>query len=318
MPGSAEQAHFQILALDGGGAKALFTAHVLARLEQDLRVRLVDAFDLIAGTSAGGIVALGLGAGLAPGDIVSHYEELTQTVFPRARRRPWGRIRQWTSPLYDAASLRTVLTDVLGERRLADSSKRLVIPAWDVGRGSVHVFKTPHHERLRRDWRIPMVDVAMATSAAPTFFPAACVDGHRLVDGGVWANNPSVIAVAEAVSMLGVPLSAIRVLNVGTTEPVSHHPKRRDQGGVLQWARSIAPTLIEAASRGGQGAAEHLVGKENFRRFDARVPGGLYELDSVDADDIAGLAASVSRELSPVYTETFANHHAADFIPLLD
>ena len=64
MPGSAEQARFQILALDGGGAKALFTAHVLARLEQDLRVRLVDAFDLIAGTSAGGIVALGLGAGL--------------------------------------------------------------------------------------------------------------------------------------------------------------------------------------------------------------------------------------------------------------
>jgi patatin-like phospholipase/acyl hydrolase len=318
VPGSAEQARFQILALDGGGAKALFTAHVLDRLEQDLQINLTDAFDLIAGTSAGGIVALGLGAGLAPRDIVSHYEELTQTVFPRARRRPWRRIRQWTSPLYDAESLRAVLTDVLGERRLADSSKRLVIPAWDVGRGSVHVFKTPHHERLRRDWRIPMVDVAMATSAAPTFFPAACVDGHRLVDGGVWANNPSVIAVAEAVSMLGVPLSEIRVLNVGTTEPVSHHPKRRDQGGVMQWAKSIAPTLVEAASRGGQGAAEHLVGKEHFQRFDARVPGGLYELDSVDADDIAGLAASVSRELSPAYTERFAGHRAPEFSPFLD
>jgi len=307
---------FQILALDGGGAKALFTAHVLARLEEDLRVNLTDAFDLIAGTSAGGIVALGLGAGLPPSELVTHYEELVQTVFPRARRRPWRRIRQWTAPLYDAASLRAVLTEVLGARNLADSSKRLVVPAWDVARGSVHVFKTPHHERLKRDWRVPMVDVAMATSAAPTFFPAARVDGHRLVDGGVWANNPSVVAVAEAVSMLGVPLSAIRVLNVGTTESVSHHPKRRDGGGFIQWARSFAPMLVEAASRGGQGTAEHLIGREHFQRFDALVPGGLYELDSVDADDIAGLAASVSRELSPTYTALFDGHRAPDYSPL--
>jgi patatin-like phospholipase/acyl hydrolase len=317
-PGSAEQARFQILALDGGGAKALFTAHVLARLEQDLRVRLVDAFDLIAGTSAGGIVALALGAGLAPRDIVSHYEDLAEAVFPRARRRPWRRIRQCKSPLYDAASLRAVLTDVLGGRKLGDSSKRLVVPAWDVGRGSVHVFKTPHHVRLTRDWSIPMVDIALATSAAPTFFPAARVDGHRLIDGGVWANNPSVIAIAEAVSMLNVPLSAIRVLNVGTTESVSHHPKSRDTGGFIQWARSIGPTLVEASSRGGQGTAEHLVSRKNFRRFDAVVPGGLYQLDSVNADDIAGLAASVSRELSPVYTEIFTGHDAPKFSPLVE
>jgi patatin-like phospholipase/acyl hydrolase len=311
-----EQARFQILALDGGGAKALFTAHVLARLEQDLGVRVTDAFDLIAGTSAGGIVALGLGAGLTSADLATHYEELAQTVFPKARRRPWRRIRQFVSPLYDAAPLRTVLTDVLGDRKLGDSSKRLVVPAWDVGRGLVHVFKTPHHERLRRDWSIPMVDVAMATSAAPTFFPAARVDGHRLIDGGVWANNPSVVAVAEAVSVLGVPLSAIRVLNIGTTESVSHHPKRLDNGGFIQWAKPIGSTLIEASSRGGQGTAEHMVGREDFWRFDALVPGGLYELDSVDAEDITGLAASVSRELSPIYADTFAGHRAPDYSPL--
>lgn len=317
VPESSEQPRFQILALDGGGAKALFTAHVLARLEQDFRVNVADAFDLIAGTSAGGIVALCLGVGLSPSEIVAHYEELAKVVFPRARRRPWRRIRQCTSPLYDAGSLRAVLTDVLGGRKLGDSSKRLVVPAWDVGCGSVHVFKTPHHERLRRDWRIPMVDVAMATSAAPTFFPAAQVDGHRLVDGGVWANNPSVIAVAEAVSMLGAPLPTIRVLNVGTTQSISHHPKRRDKGGFMQWAKCIGPTLVEASSRGGQGTAEHLVGKNNFQRFDALVPGGLYELDSIDADGIAGLAASVSRELSPIYATIFAGHRAPEFSPLI-
>ena len=317
MPDLADQERFQILALDGGGAKALFTAHVLARLEEDLGVSITDAFDLIAGTSAGGIVALGLGAGLTPAELATHFEDLTQTVFPRARRRPWRRIRQLRSPLYDPGSLRTILTEILGTRQLANSSKRLLIPAWDVGRDSVHVFKTPHHARLKRDWRISMVDIAMATSAAPTFFPAARVDGHRLIDGGVWANNPSVIAVAEAVSMLEVPLSALKVLNVGTTESVSHHPKRRDQGGYFQWATTIAPTLVQAASRGGQGTAEHLVGRDNFHRFDALVPGGLYELDSIDADDIAGLAAAVSRELSPTYAEVFAEHHAPDYVPLV-
>ena len=88
VPGSSEQARFQILALDGGGAKALFTAHLLARLERDLGVKVADSFDLIAGTSAGGIVALGLGAGLPPADLVGHFEELAQTVFPRIPPAP--------------------------------------------------------------------------------------------------------------------------------------------------------------------------------------------------------------------------------------
>src|SRR4051794_5599689 len=81
-PAGSRPDRFQILALDGGGAKALFIAHVLARLEQDLGVTIGDSFDLIAGTSAGGIVALGLGAGLRPSEIVSHYEELVEKVFP--------------------------------------------------------------------------------------------------------------------------------------------------------------------------------------------------------------------------------------------
>lgn len=308
---------FQILALDGGGAKALFTAHVLARLEQDLDVRIIDSFDLIAGTSAGGIVALALGAGLTPSEIVGHYEELVAAVFPAERRRLWRRARQLTAPIYDGDALRTALTKVLGGRLLGDSTKRLVIPAWDVQRGAVHIFKTPHHKRLARDWRLSAVDVAMATSAAPLYFPAARVDGHRLIDGGVWANNPSVVAIAEAVSMLDVPLASIRVLNVGTIDQITNHPKRLDRGGLFNWAKPIAPLILNAGSRGGQGIAEHLIGKDAYTRFDARVPGDLYALDSADPGDIAGLAASVSRELSPVYTARFAEHRAAEYTPLI-
>ncbi len=308
---------FQILALDGGGAKALFTAHILARLEQDLGVSVNDSFDLIAGTSAGGIVALALGAGLAPSEITTHFKSLVETVFPSARRRWWHRPRQLTSPIYDADALRTALEGVLGETKLGDSAKRLVIPAWDVQAGTVHIFKTPHHRRLKRDWRLPMVDVALATSAAPVYFPAARVDDHRLIDGGVWANNPSVVSIAEAVSMLDVPLRAIRVLNVGTIDQVTNHPKRLDRGGLLNWAKPIAPLILDAGSRGGQGIAEHLIGKGNYTRFDASVPGELYSLDSAGPEDVAGLAAHVSRNLSPTYSELFASHKATKYTPLI-
>lgn len=308
---------FQILALDGGGAKALFTAQVLARLERDLGVSIKNSFDLIAGTSAGGIIALALGAGLTPAQIVEHYEELVRTVFPAARRRPWRRLRQLTAPIYEGDALMAALMKVLGSRLLGDSTKRLVIPAWDVQRGAVHIFKTPHNERLVRDWRIPMVEVAMATSAAPLYFPAARVDGHRLIDGGIWANNPSAVAIAEAVSMLGVPLASIKVLNVGTIDQLTNHSKRLDRGGLLNWAKPIAPLILEAGSRGAQGIAEHLIGKGAYIRFDARVPGDLYALDFADPQDITGLAAAVSRELSPVYSEQFASHQAAEYTPLV-
>jgi uncharacterized protein len=308
---------FQVLALDGGGAKALFTAHVLARLEADLGIRVTDSFDLIAGTSAGGIIALGLGAGLRPAEIVDSYVDMTARVFPPYCRAWWRYLtsRAW-NPAYSGDVLKATLTEVFGLRLLGDSAKRLVIPSWDVQRGEVHIFKTPHHERLCRDWQVPMVDVAMATTAAPMYFRAAAVDGQRLIDGGIWANNPSVVAIGEAISMLGIELGSIRVLNIGTVDQRTNHSERLDTGGWATWAKTAAPLMITASSRGAQGTAMHLVGKENFARFDALVPGDVFTLDRAKPEALAGLAAGQSRVLSPVYTATFADHVAGPYIPV--
>jgi len=102
----------------------------------------------------------------------------------------------------------------------------LVVPSYNLGENAVYLFKTPHHVRLRRDFRVTMWAVAMATSAAPTYFPAFRLptDHVRLVDGGVWANNPAMVGVTEAVSMFGCALDEIRVLSVGTTTSVA--PRR--------------------------------------------------------------------------------------------
>lgn len=304
---------FQVLSLDGGGAKALFTANVLARFEEDHGTRVVDHFDLIAGTSAGGIVALGLGAGLSPAEIADHYLDLIGKVFPRVRQRL--RLLRATGPAYSGEALREAVTTVLGDRVLGQSTKRLLVPSWNVQSGEVHIFKTPHSPRLTRDWKVKMVDVALATSAAPTYFPAATVDSARLIDGGVFANNPSVLAIAEATSMLGVPLHVIKVLNIGTMDPLTDHADRLDTAGYAGWATAAVPLILTASSAANAGLAKHLLGFDNFVRMNATVPPGAFALDRIDPAKVAGYAATVSRNLSPEYVHKFVDHTAAPYEP---
>ena len=103
-----------------------------------------------------------LGAGLRPVEVVDQFIDLVSKVFPAVRQRKRRALNRLLRPAYDAGALRDVLSDVLGDRVFGESSKRLIIPSWDVHNGEVHVFKTTHHERLRRDWRIRMVDIALA------------------------------------------------------------------------------------------------------------------------------------------------------------
>src|SRR3546814_18339279 len=114
----------------------------------------------------------------------------------------------------------------------------MVVPSWDVQRGGEHVFKTPHHDRLRRDWRTSMVDVANATAAAPLYFPAARVGGLRLIVGGVWANNPPVVATPEATSLLRASIGNVRVLNIGGIRPHGTHGTHLHEACALGWGKT--------------------------------------------------------------------------------
>ncbi len=118
----------------------------------------------------------------------------------------------------------------------AGSSVPLVVPTYNLAENDVYLFKTPHHPRRKRDWRVPMWEVAMATSAAPTFFPAYRLsgDGVRLIDGGVWANNPAMVGLTEAVSLFERRLCDVRVLSVGTTSGAQARPRRLDNAGIVR------------------------------------------------------------------------------------
>lgn len=313
----AERAVFQILSLDGGGIKGLFSAAVLAHVEEDCGVRVRDHFDLITGTSTGGIIALGLGLGLTPREIVQFYCEQGPEIF-RNRMRIRN-LTQWVLRKFPAAPLQQALRACFKDATLAKSTKRLVIPSYNLGEDDLYLFKTPHHARLKRDFKVPMWKVGMATSAAPTYLPAfRQVDHVRLVDGGVWANNPTMVGIVEAVSMLNVPLNEIRVLSLGTSDPVARRPGRLDWGGFLPWAKTAVKVVMRGQSLGAHKQALHLLGKDSSGkdkvvRLDPRVPDGLFEMDCLREQDLMGKAAHESRIFTPTFDEQFKPHIASEY-----
>ncbi len=309
---------FQILALDGGGIRGLFSAAVLAALEEDLKTKVVDHFDLIAGTSTGGIIAVGLGLGMRPREIVEFYLRYGAKIF----RDPFGArsVRQWFRAKHPAGPLAQALREVLSDRLFGQSTKRLVIPTYNLGEDDVYIFRTPHHKDLRRDRRVPAWKVALATAAAPTFF-ASCrdVDGLRLIDGGVWANNPAMVALVEAFGTLEVALERIRMLSIGTYDAVISRPKRLDGGGKLAWAlgSTAVDVLMRAQSIGVNNQSRFLLGKERFVRIDPKVSSGEVVLDEPSkAGELIGRAAHHSRTHMPDIARKFCNHSAAQYEPL--
>lgn len=308
---------FHVLAFDGGGVRGIFTAALLAGLEEDTGLRVVDHFDLVVGTSTGGIIALALGAGLTPREILEFYVAERDAIF--AGSRALTSVRRVFAAKYRPNGLERALKRILGERLLGESRIPLVIPSYNLGENSVYLFKTPHHRRLKRDHRVSMWAVGMATSAAPTYFPAfrLPLDEVRLVDGGVWANNPAMVGVTEAVSMFGQPLEAIRVLSIGTTTSARTRPSRLDNGGLLRWVRgpNVVDVLMAGQSAGAFAQVQHLIGRDNADRLDPPAPPELATLDKCEARDLIGKAAHHSRVFAPRFESVFAAHAAAPYKP---
>ena len=309
---------FQILSLDGGGAKGVFTAAVLAGFEEDLGHSVVDHFDLIVGTSTGGLIALALGAGMEPREIVSFYLREAPNVFPGPGW--WKRLRHVFVSKYGRDGLERAVREALGGAVLGESNIPLVIPAYSLAENDVYIFKTPHHPRLKRDWRVPMWEVAMATTAAPTYFPAYALkgDGVRLIDGGVWASNPAMVGVTEAVSLFECKLEEIRVLSLGTTSSPRARPRKLDDAGLFRWAWGphIVDVLLAGQGAGAFAQVRNLIGKKSALRLDPPILDGALSLDGDDAETLIAKAAHHSRSFRPVFEETFGDHYRQPYTPL--
>ena len=303
----------RILVIDGGGIKGIVPASFLSHVEESLRVPIAAYFDLIVGTSTGGIIALALGLGLSARDILAFYEQRGPEIFygnPRFRA-----CRRWFRAKYDPRPLRSALEDVFGKRTLGESTKRLVIPSLNIDTGEVHVWKTAHDPRFERDYKSHVVDVALSTAAAPTYFPThrlAC--GTPLIDGGTWANNPIAVALVEAIGILKWPADSLRVLSLGcTTKALNIDWGRTHSLGKFGWAEKIADVFMAGQSSGAMGMAQHLIAdRQNIVRISPFV-GDRYEIDSLnEIPSLNGLGASEARKALPSLRPLFLQEPVAE------
>lgn len=237
-----QESPFQALTLTGGGYRGLFTARVLEVLENECGVPVARHFDLLCGTSIGGIVAMAAAFEVPMSKVVRIFMDRGQDIFP-VHDKPSGCKQLWdlwshrSKPRYSSATLRSVVAEIIPiDATLGDACHPLCIPAVNLTEGKPQVFKTRHKIEWRRDWRLNAIDVVMATAAAPTFFELAQIESSRYADGGLFANAPDLIAIHEAEHFFDVPIEAIRLLSVGTTTQkysLSHAHDRRF--GILDW-----------------------------------------------------------------------------------
>ena len=306
----------RILAIDGGGIKGVFPASFLATVEDSIRDNVANYFDLIVGTSTGGIIALGLGLGLSATEILAFYEESGPLIFGGNRRL--RKLRWLRTTKYNSAPLKEALKNRFGAKKLGDSKKRLVIPSLNLENGEVYIYKTAHHPRLQRDYKEKAVDVALATSAAPTYFPAhRATTGTPLIDGGVWANNPVGMSVVEAISVLEWPRNSLKVLSLGcTTEPLNIDRGRNSPRGLSYWTPKLLDVFMHAQSHSSLGTAKLLAGHDNIIRIDPGMPQGRFSLDGTEGIcSLKGLGNSEARHALPKLQEIFLGNPVEPFNP---
>ncbi|MBL7767501.1 MAG: patatin-like phospholipase family protein [Flavipsychrobacter sp.] len=240
---------FKILSIDGGGIKGLYSSTILEHLEKRFGP-VSDYFDMICGTSTGGLIALALGLKIPTPEISKIYIDQGGTIFPR-RTKIGGIIRQtfWRGK-YSDAPLREVLQNVFKEARVKDLKNLVCIPSYSLTDARPWIFKRDHGE-LNRDNETLLVDVALATSAAPTYFPLCEIeryDQKQFIDGGVWANNPTLVGVIEALTYFvgqGLDYQNIEVLSVSSLNNTAGKPVGLErQRSFVNWRNDLFETSL--------------------------------------------------------------------------
>ncbi len=275
-------APFRVLSLDGGGLRGLFSAAFLEHIERHAGKSIADHVELIAGTSTGAIIALGLATGMSAREVLAFYQEKGPSIFG-PKRSLVGRIFR---PMYANDRLIAALQETFGDRTLNDLQVPVCIPSYELSEGTPRVFKDDHNLQLHWGGRLPIWKVAAASAAAPLYLPTVAVEEHdHHIDGGIWANNPILVAITEALRYFDRSVEDIVALSVGTGSCPPRLAQRdsRNLGG-WGWFRGqrIVNVVFDAQSRSAHYAAKLLLPQDRYVRVDADLSRAI-PLDSYSA-----------------------------------
>lgn len=266
----------RMLSLTGGGYRGLFSATVLVNLCGLAGVKggLETRFEVFAGTSIGALMACALAVGVAPQRVLDAIDADGPAIF---EPRPLNKLRQlMTGAAYDSDRLSAAIKASLGShasRPIADVEVALVVPAvnWSTGEavifmsgplGAAHASKASLH------------DVCMSSAAAPMFFAPHRLDGSPMLDGGLVANNPDMLALHEVLRRWPHASDRIEVLSIGTAGAGALRlPDEADRGG-LAWARKLAQFMIDVQEATAVTQARRFLGERYLRVNHSAVAGG--------------------------------------------
>ena len=286
-----------ILSLDGGGIRGIIPAVVLTEIEQRAGKPIHQLFDLVAGTSTGGILTLGLlkqdGSGAAEytaEDMLNLYIDEGADIFHRSTSRKINSLNGIIDEKYSHKNIERILKDRFGEVKLEESLSKALITSYDIKERSPYFFKSWHPENSKALMR----EAARATSAAPTFFEPALVkveiDGKEaikeLVDGGVFVNNPVVSAYAEAMRIFPDDKDDINVVSIGTGElirPIRH--KDAKNWGKMKWIVPILDCMFDGVSDAADYQMGYFIG-DRFFRFQVRLDNASDDMDDASKKNI--------------------------------
>lgn len=293
----------KILAIDGGGIRGIIPAMLLAEIERRTNKRIVELFDLIAGTSTGGILALGLNKPdsnsgkpqYTASKLVDLYEQEGGNIFPIWLYDSfWGKAGATSHPKYPFQGVERALHTYFGDVRLSESLKDVLITSYDLERRRPHIFlsrqtKNGSHENFL------MKEVGRATSAAPTYFEplklnkSGSSDYYALVDGGVFANNPALYAYAEA-KRTYKDANDFLIVSLGTGELAPRMPyDKAKTWGLVEWAQPILSVVFDGVSDAVHSQLQQLISEDRYYRFQTTLTGMGDAMDNASKDNITAL-----------------------------
>lgn len=280
---------YRILSLDGGGIRGLLTTVMIQRLSAAVPGWL-DKIDCVAGTSTGGILALAIAHGLKPDQLKSLYYDRGHEIFDTSWMREVKELGGLTGAKYDNEKLRKILEQTFGAKKLGDLATRVVIPTFNLsapvqGGGRCWAPRFMHNfDHPDNDAGVTMVEAALRTSAAPTYFPTV----GSYIDGGVVANDPSMIALGYALDLEDGTsvehLGDVALLSLGTGIALNSVDGTDHDWGDTEWVQPLINLLLDANVTAAEKLCRQFLG-DQYCRVSPVLPKPAIPLDDCSRRD---------------------------------
>src|SRR5690606_34223909 len=261
----------KILCIDGGGIRGVYAVAILQEIEKEFNQPISDMFDMVAGTSTGAIVAASTVMKLDMRDVQDSYIKYGKKIF--TKQSTFGLRKSVYSDRY----LRHYIQEAFGEILLSDIGKPLLIPSVDITHGNPFVHRSNYGNDEQSDQSIKLWDAVLSSCSAPVFFPPNNINNRYLaIDGGLWANNPSLVCITEAQHHFKKELADIQIMSIGTgLQKIDFSIETKNEWGVNTWlpfhlpSMRMTPKLLDLAlhlsSESVTYHCQHLLGDNYFR-----------------------------------------------------